>query len=142
MKDLGNNLTAIKSISPASLTATTTGTHRDMTGFDTGAAIVSTGAISAADASNLMTLTILTGDLADGSDLAAIDSGDYINAHDQTGATWDRLINNTDEADQCFLVGFVTRGKKYAAAKLTETSTFSGIVGVSLVKGRPANAPV
>lgn len=137
-RDLGNNLMAFQSIAPASITATTTGSVVDLSGYESAMAVIGVGAVAAADATNYVTFKVQVGDESDGSDMA--DATMYA-VKTSAGATWDRLINATTEENQVYLIGFKTLGKKYARVVGTETLTTTAIYGATIVMGNPWRAP-
>lgn len=141
-RDLNANVKAVQSIAPAALTATTEGGYVDLAEAAGGLMVIlSAGVISAADGSNYMTLTIETNDTGSGSG-TAIDADAYLDPRDSDGTTWDRLINATAEGSKTYQVGFINKSNhRYARVVLTETSTFSGILGANIVLGPLKRAP-
>lgn len=124
--DFVNELTVYKSISPASITATTTGTAVDCYNAIECVAVIPVGTVTTADADNYVTFTISESD--DNSSYAALDSTGYLQAENMAGTSWDRIINATTEGDNVYRFQFVP-SKRYVKIVGTETGTTSAVYG-------------
>jgi hypothetical protein len=138
MRDLGSNIQATTSISPASITATTTGTYVDCNGFDSVMAVIPVGAVAAADADNYVTFSAWGTNTVGGAGAVALTTYNPLKA---SGVVWDKLINNTNEADATYSFGIKTAGYRYIAIIGTETLTTTAVYGGIIVAGNPLNAP-
>lgn len=137
--DLGSNVgVGISILGGATITATTTGETIDLAGFNSACAVLGVGAVATADGLNYFTFTIQVGDASDMSDAA---SATITRAITDAGATWDRLINAATEANNAYLIGFNTGGKRYCRIVMTATGMASACVTGVIVKGDPIRKP-
>lgn len=137
LRDVTEQNTYIQSIAPAAITATTTGSAVDVTGYEGVEIVVEAGVITAADASNYMTFTVTY--TTDDTNYTALDSGDYISP-----ASWDRIINATTEGSATYRFGIKPSVANISKIKVvaTETGTFNGIFGASVRLANPLVGPV
>lgn len=136
MRDLYNNLKVVKAKNSAQVTGTGEGIVIDTAGFGSILFILSTAAITTADGSNHFAFSIEEGNVADGSDMAAITDTDRI-----LGTL--PVINHATNFDDVTLkFGALIGTKRYMRLKWTETGTADGVFGATAVLGNPNHAPV
>lgn len=141
--DLASKIQAVTSVRAVSTAATVTGEIVDLQNAEALAVVLNVGALVGVDADNYLTLTVEVGDVAAGTDMAAVASTDYVNPQTESGATWDRLINASGEANASYSVGIRPQGKRYARVVLTETSAItSALVAASIIKSSLRQAPL
>jgi hypothetical protein len=129
-KDLFNNLVVAKAINPASITATTTPISVDRQGFGSVLAVVQTGAMTTADASNFFLLEIFESD--DGVTFTKAADTDVI------GSDVNLIVkcDGAPKANGTFTLGY-KGAKRYVSVQATETGTSVIVVGASIVLGSP-----
>jgi hypothetical protein len=124
-KDLVHDIKVAQCVVAQTLTATTTGTAVDMSGYEAATFIINVGTGVSTD--NKLTVSLVEG--------AASDSLTDVAAADQLNASFDIT------AVGVYKIGY--RGvKRYVAVKLTETGTVSAPVSVTGVLSSARVAPI
>lgn len=139
MLDLAHNIMHKMGISPAQKTADATSAIIDLQKYKSVSILAIIGAVTTADASNLFTLKVYTGDASNMSDEAEVTT--FTVSKQQDGTAWDRKCNATGEADAMHLVGFNAAGKRYARFKWVETGTADAVLGGAFIVGDALNLP-
>lgn len=127
MKDDISGIGLVASLAPAVVTATTSGTHADLQGFNSATLIVNSGAIAG---DGLFDVKLQHSDTTTGGDFVDVPTGDLL------GALPDALAANTT-----YKQGYKGT-KRYVRAVITKQSGTSVAAGAVLVLGHPADAPV
>lgn len=146
MKDLHNNIKVEQTLKPQVLTGNGTSTTAavvDRQGYESVEHIVNMG-LSADTLSGAlkMDLILMHGDLANGSDLAAVTEPTYaLGTIDSSGIF--ATVDDAAEDETVFKVGYVGP-KRYSAVKITRTGNHATgtPIGVLALKGHPASLPV
>lgn len=131
-QDLYNNLKVAKALTPVATTGTGNGTTVDTKGYQSIMFAVNIGAVSAADVSNYLTFSIEESD-TDFSGAAVTDTNRI------QGTLL--VINDTALANTVAKFGLTQLQKRYVRLVVTETGTFSAIVGAIAILGSPMHAP-
>lgn len=127
MKDGISGIGLVASLAPAVVTATTSGTHADLQGFNSATLIVNTGAIAG---DGLFDVNLQHSDTTTGGDFVDVPAGELL------GSLPDALAANTT-----YKQGYKGT-KRYVRAVITKQSGTSVAAGAVLVLGHPYDAPV
>jgi hypothetical protein len=134
MRDMTHSVEHVVALSPQSVTGTISNAPViDRAGYEAVDIAVLIGAISAADGSNFLAVTLRESDNADMSGDGAVAAGDLIGSLP--------VINNTNMADTAKSFGYIGN-KRYLRVVFTETGTFSALVSADAVLGFPRHMPV
>lgn len=128
LKNLSSNISVVKALVPQSVTGTANGDTVDRAGYAGVTFSIELGAISAADASNKLTVTMEHGDLSDMTDAVAVTSTDLIGTLP--------VINNTNQANLDFQVDYIGN-KRYVRLVVTEAGTFSALMAAQAILSVP-----
>lgn len=127
MKDGISGIGLVASLAPAVVTATTSGNHADLQGFNAATLVVQSGAIAG---DGLFDVKLQHSDTATGGDFVDVPERDLL------GALPDALAANA-----LYKQGY-KGSKRYIRAVITKQSGTSVAAGAVLVLGHPADAPV
>lgn len=127
MRDQVNNLDVRNSIDPDDYTASVNGAVIDLKGFESATCVFCVGTVT----DGVFTPKVQHGDLANGSDMADLDSTDW------TGATFGILLDDSNQR-----IGYIG-GKRYIRQVLTESGASTGaqVCGI-VIRANPNIAPV
>ena len=139
-RDLVHNVKQISALDAATIAATTNGLVVDTQGFESLTFLLNIGAFTFSGINNL-TIKVQEGDQSDGSDMADIASGDYLDGYNEAGAIWDKLLNAAGEDGQAYRIGVRMSQKRYRRLVITEAGTVSVIMSATAVLGHPHHAP-
>lgn len=127
MKDGISGIGLVASLAPAVVTATTSGAHADLQGYNSATLVVHSGAIAG---DGLFDVKLQHSDTTTGGDFVDVPAGDLL------GALPDALAANTT-----YKQGYKGT-KRYVRAVITKQSGTSVAAGAVLVLGHPYDAPV
>lgn len=128
-EDIGRNLKISQAINIAAYTATTTSAAVDLDGVSFQSTIlVNTGALSAADGTNYMALSVTQStELAGTYTAVDADQIDLVNG-------WDGKIDALTDANKTYRMNLrIKPDYRYITVAMTETGTFDGVFGVQVV---------
>lgn len=140
-RNLMQDLKAISALDAVSLTATTNGIVIDTQGYESLAFVLNVGDFVTFDGTNNLTITVQEGDAANLSDAANIAAGDYLDARNEAGAVWDRLLNAAAEDEQAYLIGVAVNTKRYKRIVITEAGIVSVPISATALLGHARHAP-
>ena len=132
---------AISALDAVSLTATTNGIVIDTQGYESLAFTLNVGDFVTFDGTNNLTITVQEGDASNLSDAANIAAADYLDARNEAGAVWDRLLNAAAEDEQAYLIGVVVNTKRYKRIVITEAGIVTVPISATALLGHPRHAP-
>lgn len=132
MNELVHNLTAVKAVNPATITATANGLTVDALFFTQVLFVILIGAVGAADGSNYLTFTIEESD-TDFSGTQITDATRILGTP--------LVINATALANSVAEFGVTKLNKRYIRLVYTETGTFSGLFGAVAILGGAHHSP-
>lgn len=127
MKDGISDIGLITSLAPAVVTATTSGAHADLQGYNSATLVVHSGAIAG---DGLFDVKLQHSDTTTGGDFVDVPAGDLL------GSLPDALAANS-----AYKQGY-KGSKRYIRAVITKQSGTSVAAGAVIVLGHPADAPI
>ena len=139
MKDLHSNIEVVSVLDPIVVDATATITDIDLMGWNSAELIIALGLNGGTTPSVSHKLDFVLYDSDDGTTYAVVTTADMLGVTVTAGS-----ILTTDEAAKystTYHFGYVG-GKRYLQLIYTETGTVSVVMGITLVKGHPQDAPV
>lgn len=140
MKNLMQSIKAISALDAVALSATTNGIAIDTQGYESLVFTINVGDFATFSGSNLLTFTVEESD-ASGSGFAAIAAGQYLDARNEAGAAWDRIMDAAGDDEQAFMIGVEVRTKRYLRLVVTETGTVSVPISATAILGDARHAP-
>jgi len=140
MKNLMGELKAISALDAVVLSATANGLPIDTQGFESLVFTINVGDFATFSGSNLLTFTVEESD-ASGSGYAAIAAGAYLDARNEAGAVWDRIMDAAGDDEQAFMIGVEVRTKRYLRLVVTETGTVSVPISATAILGGARHQP-
>jgi hypothetical protein len=75
------------------------------------------------------------------SDAANIATADYLDARNEAGAAWDRIMDAAADDEQAYLIGVAVNTKRYKRIVITEGGTVSVPISATAILGHPRHAP-
>lgn len=140
-KNLMQDIKAISALDAVALSATTNGIVIDTQGYESLAFTLNVGDFATFSGSNFLTITVQEGDQANLSDAANIATADYLDARNEAGAAWDRILDGATDDEQAYLIGIAVNAKRYKRIVVTETGIVSVPISATAVLGHPRHAP-
>jgi hypothetical protein len=140
-KHLMQDIKAISALDAVALSATTNGIVIDTQGYESLAFTINVGDFATFDGTNNLTITVQEGDASNLSDAANIATTDYLDARNEAGAAWDRLLNGSTEDEQAYIIGVAVNTKRYKRIVVTEAGTVSVPISATAILGHPRHAP-
>jgi|CXWL01.1.fsa_nt_gi hypothetical protein len=141
MKNLMENVKCMSALDAVSFTASTNGVTVDTAGYESLVFVLNVGAFATFTSSNKITVTVEEGDASNASDMAAVASGDYLDARYEDGTAWDKAMDNTGDDQQAFTIGVACNRKRYKRIVCTEGGTVVAPLAVVAILGNPRHAP-
>jgi hypothetical protein len=140
-KHLMQDIKAISALDAVALSATTNGIVIDTQGYESLAFTINVGDFATFDGTNNLTITVQEGDASNLSDAANIPTADYLDARNEAGAAWDRLLNGSTEDEQAYIIGVAVNTKRYKRIVVTEAGIVSVPISATAILGHPRHAP-
>jgi len=141
MRNLMQDIKAISALDAVALSATTNGIVIDTQGYESLAFVLNVGDFATFDGTNNLTITVQEGDQSNGSDMANIATADYLDARNEAGAAWDRLLNAAAEDEQAYMIGVALNTKRYRRIVVTEAGAVTVPISATAILGHPRHAP-
>lgn len=139
--NLMQGIKAISALDAVSLTATTNGIVIDTAGYESLAFTLNVGDFITFDGTNNLAIKVQEGEQANLSDAADIAAADYLDARNEAGVVWDRLLNAAAEDEQAYLIGVAVNTKRYKRIVITEAGIVAVPISATAILGHPRHAP-
>lgn len=140
-RHLTQDIKAISGLDAVALSATTNGIVIDTAGYESLVFTLNVGDFVTFDGTNNLAIKVQEGEQANLSDAADIAAADYLDARNEAGAAWDRLLNAAAEDEQAYMIGVAVNTKRYRRIVVTEAGIVSVPISVTAVLGHPRHAP-
>lgn len=141
MQNLMQVIKQISGLDAVVLSATTNGIVIDTAGYESLVFTLNVGDFATFDGTNNLAIKVQEGEQANLSDAADIVAADYVDARNEAGAAWDRLLNGAAEDEQAYMIGVAVNTKRYKRIVITEAGTVSVPISVTAILGHPRHAP-
>lgn len=140
-KNLMQDIKCISALDAVSMTATTNGIVIDTQGYESLVFTLNVGDFVTFDGTNNLAIKVQEGDQANLSDAADIAAADYLDARNEAGAAWDRLLNSSTEDEQAYAIGVALGTKRYRRLVWTEAGAVTVPMSATAILGHARHAP-
>jgi len=141
MKNLMQEVKAISALDAVVLSATTNGLVIDTQGYESLVFTINVGDFVTFDGTNKLTFTVQEGDQSNLSDAAEIAAGAYLDARNEAGAAWDKILDGATDDEQAYMIGVEVRTKRYLRIVVTEGGIVSVPISATAVLGHARHQP-
>lgn len=140
-KNLMERIKGVSALDAVSFTGSTNGIVIDTQGFESLVFTINVGDFATFTGSNKIAFTVEESDASDGSGMAEIASGAYLDARNEAGAAWDKILDGSTDDEQAYMIGVEVRTKRYLRLVSTETGTVVCPLSATAILGDPRHAP-